>query len=423
MPGLRPRTPSTASDESSTAPEALLLSAFLEVGEFDPQRFGVLDTDIVAWSQVWSMCAEYASATNGQAPPISLVTKTFPDFEITRDVRAEYAASKVREAAAEREIRERTREAITALNDGDLSDVYEVLSSIRPRTEAKAVPASVFDVREVAARHNVKRIAVPYPALQRASGGIAAGELWYIAARSGHGKTWDVMHYAGHAARQGERVAVLSLEMPHAQVSMRGLTTMTRGDRDLLRLLRSSEEEDWQAAVDAIKESTPGEVHVFDHSHGMITTIDFVRSIINDYDLVIIDHMGLMTSGGARAVDDWRIQAAISNELRALVLASSSRVLAAVQVNREGSRGRASRPPTLTSLAGSDALGQDGDVVITQRRWSKSVKVHSAEKIRDGEELRFHSHFDPRRGRFGEMTYEQAVSVHDTEGDFREEDQ
>ena len=422
MSKLRPRSEGQRHDDSDSH-EALLISAFLETGEFNPSAYAVVDDDIEAWAPVWDMCARYAEHTGGHAPPISLVTTRFPDFKVIEDVRVEYAADEVRRQAAERDLRVSTREVVNLLNEGDLEGAFGAVADVRPLRVAKTKPASVFDVREVAHRNMMHRIEVPYPSLQRATGGIAQTDLWYIAARTSHGKTWQLLSYAARAAAAGHKVGMLSLEMPHSQVAVRALTTMSGGDKEILADLRSKEEEDWYVAVEAIKKFTPGTLEVYDHSHGPIATTDFVRDITGDYDLVLVDHMGLMTKGGQRAVDDWRVQASISNELRAIVLATSTPVLAAVQINREGDRGPASRPPKMTTISGSDALGQDGDVVITMRRWSKKVMVQSAEKVRDGEEQRFYSWFDPRRGRFSEMTYDQALAQHDADGgDYRDED-
>lgn len=395
----------------------------LEIGTFDPEKHRVHDDDIVAWSQLWAECVEYAKHAHGDAPPISYITRKFPDFELTPGINLEYAVSRVLDASSERSIRNSTRDAINALTEDDLSGAYEALAQVRPQRSALKPPASVFDVREVADRHYMKRIEVPYRSLQRATGGFGESELWIYGARSGHGKTWQLLNFAASAAAAGDKVAFVSLEMPHAQISLRALTVMSYGDREVLEKIRSSTPDEWAEGIEAIKAVVPGTIDVFDHTHGQITNVPFVKEICSDYDLTIIDHIGLMTNTGGKAVDDWRFQASISNELRAVALSESTRILAASQINREGLRGSASKPPPAEKLSGSDAIMQDADVVITMRRWSKKVVVHSAEKVRDGEEVRFYSWFDPRRGRFSEMTYEQATAQHDHDGgDFRDED-
>lgn len=423
MAALRPHREGERS--SAESPEALLLSAFLETGEFQPAAYGVTDEDIDAWPQMWAFCKEYAETTKGAAPPLSLISKKFPDFELTSDVRTEYAADQVRKASFERRLRSAAGQMLMHLKDDDLTAAYEALENVEPYVPTITTPASVFDIKEVHERNNATRIPTPYRHVNAVTeGGIASAEFWVFAARSNHGKTWQLLNYCASAAKAGRRCALLSLEMPRAQVQRRSLMVMAGRDKEILSGVRSKDRAELENAVTQLRERYPGEISIFDPSDGPINTTDFVRGVAEEYDLVAIDHIGLLTKGVSAAVDDWRVQASISNQMRSISLATSTPLLAAVQINREGAKGRANAPPKIDKLWGSDAIGQDADTIITMRRWSKHVMVQSMEKVRDHEESnRFYTWFDPAHGRYGEMTYEQASMQHDADGgDYRDDD-
>ena len=99
---------------------------------------------------------------------------------------------------------------------------------------------------------------------------------------------------------------------------------------------------------------------------------------------------------------EWQTLAGISNDLKILAGTAQSAFLVASQINREGETGK--EPPKLANLAGSDALGQDGDVVLTMRKEAHNVgTAFSVEGNRHGEEVKFYTTFDPNSGTFDEV--------------------
>jgi replicative DNA helicase len=144
-----------------------------------------------------------------------------------------------------------------------------------------------------------------------------------------------------------------------------------------------------------------------------------VRARAADYDLNVVDYIGLMKpDGNGRAVDDWRVMAAISNELKEIALGANTRMLVASQINREGDNSLA--PPKLKNLSQSDALGQDGDVVLTLMKYRRQAGAthFSIEKQRDGEaDVQFWSRFDVDTGNYDEITRDEADELTDNWGD------
>lgn len=418
--GLHPLS-GRVDEQSTTCPEALLISSMLEMGQFAPAQYHVVDDDVEAWKKLWLFCTEYQSEAS-VAPPLSLIKKKFPDFEITPDVSATWAASKVLEAAASRALRIASRLMLSALHDDDLDGAFNAMSGLkRPRTHRKQ-PSNVFDHSLMVDAFDVSRIPVPYRTLTRATkGGIGHGELWYLAARLGQGKSWELMGYAACAALAGYKVGVASLEMPAQKVSRRLLLRMVgKNDTYLTEALRSEDEATRKGAVDILAgKMDGGSVDIVDPSHGRInTTTSIAEMCHDDYDLVIVDHAGLlMTADNRRAIDDWRAMAVISNILREITLETSTSILAAAQVNREGEHGNKDRAPKVSQLSQSDALGQDADVVITMRRQSDRVMIHDAAKVREGPSLTWLTRFDPAKNLWDELSADQAAELRAVDDD------
>ncbi|MFL5865239.1 MAG: DnaB-like helicase C-terminal domain-containing protein, partial [Solirubrobacteraceae bacterium] len=276
-------------EEGSQAPEALLISAFIETGDFDPDRYHVKDDDVWAWSKLWKFSREY-QAYAGSAPPLSLVTKQFPDFELTRDVSAAWAAAKVVEAASMRDMRMRVQGVVRALGEEDLGGALELFDGVqRPRGFRKE-PLDPFDHASLTQDFDVTKIEVPWPTLQRCTGGIGRAELWYFAMRLGEGKTWMLNDMAARAAKCGFNVGIASLEMRSKVVSHR-IALRLAGNRDqaLTRALRSDDLGEQKEALDTIKGLTPGSVSIYDPSHGKINTTNTVHEMCRDFDLVLVD--------------------------------------------------------------------------------------------------------------------------------------
>ena len=411
---LHPLRAGSTLEDGATSPEALLISALLESGQFTPEIHHVVDDDIEAWRKLWDFCVEYQQRA-GCAPPPALVKARFSEFDPVANVSLAWAASKAREAAAARNLRTRSKAMLSALAEDDLEGAFGAMENLqRPRGHRKD-PANIFDHSVLEETFEVSRIEVPYRTLSIAlKGGFGPGELIYLAARLGQGKSWELAGYAAKAAKCGVSVGYASLEMPCASVTLRILMRMldARKDKELNALLCSGDAHKVKEATDVIAERTPGRIEVVDPSHGRINTTTAIHEMAREYDQVIIDHVGLlMTADGRRAIDDWRAMALISNTLREITLATGTPILAAAQVNREGERTGGHHPPKVSQLSQSDALGQDADVVITMNRLSERVMVHSAAKVREGPNLKWYTRFDPAKNLFHEITKDQAMDL------------
>lgn len=418
MPPLRRYRASEDAENSPESPEALLISAYLEEGRFTPHKHRVDDSDIVAWRPLWDLCIDYQNKT-GMAPPLSLIRQRFPDFRVIGDISPDWAADQVIRASTGRIMRMGMQSALGALHEDDVDQAYAELEKVRrPRSFVKE-PVSVFDHAVISDRFNLSRIEVPYSTLMKATdGGIGQAEYWVLAARLNHGKSWEACGYGARAATIGCKVAYASFEMPASQVGYRSLIRLAGHDRQLVRMLRSDEERERKEATDMIRDRVAGEFHVFDPASGKIASTGAVRDLCEEYDLVLLDHIGLMTDAqGRRAMDDWRVMGTISNVLREITLETQTPIFALAQISREAEKAKDWTVPKVSQISQSDAIGQDADVVITFKRPHNKGHciVHSAEKMRDGEGPTWYTEFRPGKGIFNEISHERALDIHQSD--------
>ena len=193
---------------------------------------------------------------------------------------------------------------------------------------------------------------------------------------------------AQHAVFAGNRVRIFSLEMSEEEVrarfhvfmaktmGVRGIDLNGLRDRTTDRRLYKEFIGDLEKRMDA----SGGALTIVTPADGPVSP-GAVATGAEEYHLNIIDYVGLMRAdGGGAAVDDWRLAAKISNSLKEIALSSGTAILGAAQINREGETGFS--PPKVKNLAGTDALGQDGDVVVTMR--SKEYDVATAFSLENG---------------------------------------
>lgn len=404
------RTGSTT-EQGPETPEALLISALIEEGEFDLGRWRISRDDFDCYKALVRFCADHQEHT-GKAPAAEVVLRKYPEFEITPRVDPSWAAAELRKAVASRGLRTRIGTAIELLNDDAVEDAYGTFEGLTPPLASRRHALDGFDHTSIAEEFASSRIEIPYPTLGRATGGIAEGELWYLAARTGVGKTNIASDYAATAVNQGCSVGIFSLEIPAKAWARRVRRVLARKHRreipDLLKWLDGDDRDKTKEALDTLRELVPGTFGVFDPSHGRCT-VEAVRDAMAIYDLVIVDHVGLMTTRtGQRAIDDWRVMATISNRLKEETLRSSIPMLGVVQINRQGDSNSPLRTPKISEIAQSDAIGQDGDVIVTMNRYSTSAVLHDGAKVRNGPGVKWFSNFDPKAADYSEIKRERA---------------
>lgn len=404
--------------------ENLLISCLVNSADIHlARRLGCVPSDFKGYRDEYQWVLDHYEKYD-RCPNEAELLAVFEDFPFSpSQEQARSHADEVLRQASSRNLLKALNKAQSDLLHGDVYEAFEHFKTLQMRVAAfqgdnLLVDSAFLDDYDAPQE---LRVTMPWPTLQQFTGGIGPGELWYIGARQGHGKSSYLVDIAVAAAMQGYRVNIFSLEMTKRQIQVRaqaacgkalGLTV-----NSAMMLHRQFDQLDYKTLLQKIEAGVPGTIHVNDASKGRVTP-SVVAASTNDYDLTIIDYVGLMYSDdGLPAIRDHRVMAEISNQLKEIALVNGTRIIGASQINREGdSNGYKPRPPKLKTLAQSDHLGNDGDLVATMCRMGLGVGVFSIEKNRHGESGRlFYTKFDPNHGDFTEVTEEQARDIADCE--------
>lgn len=194
-----------------------------------------------------------------------------------------------------------------------------------------------------------------------ATHGLHPGELLYLAARPGMGKTSLGLDIARQVASQGHSVLIFSLEMPAVDLFDRLVAQRGRVDLQALRGGRLSAEESERtsaAAAELVRLSIK-----IDDTPALTTTAVRARARRHKQkhglDLLVIDYLGLIRGPGENRT---REIGNISRDLKAIAKELSIPVLCLAQLNRNLEQ-RADPRPKLSDLRDSGDIEQDADLV------------------------------------------------------------
>ena len=404
----------------SVSAEALLISALINGGAVGEEvAYGISPTDFEGWQDEYNWLTNYVS-TYGCQPTAEIFKFKFGGFPLVdhHDIRS--AADMVHNQNSKRRLNTAISEAVDLSHLGDHEAAYEVLMQAKPRRAAAKPRRLLTDASHLDSwDHERFAVELPYRTLQRATGGIRAGNLWYLAARPGQGKSAHLASISKQAVKDGNRVLFYSLEMNEEEVRARfhaSLASDLGYPKITLNALRDRQVDRamYRKFIGELKERMEawgGGLDVHTPADGPVSP-SVVATRCSEYELTVVDYVGLMTAdSGGMAIDDWRVMAKISNSLKTIALAQTdARLLCAAQINREGETGSA--PPKVRNLAQSDALGQDGDVVVTMRSQKDVATNFSLEKNRHGPSgVHFHTTFDPNTGTYTECSADYAETL------------
>jgi replicative DNA helicase len=203
--------------------------------------------------------------------------------------------------------------------------------------------------------------------LDKAIGGLQAGNLIVVAARPSMGKTALALCMAEHAALTQERsVAIFSLEMSGDELIQRLLASTAIVDAGRIRSGRLAPE-DWSRVGRAADRLSAARLFI-DDSEGvslgeMRTKCRRLKSR-EGLDLLIVDYIQLMEGATGRR-EESRVQeiSAISRGLKMLARDLDVPIIVVSQLNRAPDA-RNDKRPMLSDLRESGAIEQDADLVL-----------------------------------------------------------
>jgi replicative DNA helicase len=402
------------------SPEALLISALINNSSVGAEtRYGISVADFEGYRDEYNWLHHYLE-NFGSQPSHDIFSHKFGSFPFSTHDNIQAACQMVHEASNRRRLTTGVTQAMDQIHLGDTEGAYQILMSAEPRRAAPAPHDLLTDTSHLEEwDHPAYAVELPYGTLQRHTGGIRAGNLWYVAGRPGQGKSAHLTVFGKHGVLAGNRVLMYSLEMSEEEVRARfhaSLATSMGYPSITLTNLRSHNVDRkiyqrFHGELAERMEACGGVLHIHTPKDGPVSPA-VVASRCGEYQLTIVDYIGLMaTDGRGAAIDDWREMAKISNRMKIIALSQQTAILAAAQINRDGETGSA--PPKVKNLAQSDALGQDADVVLTLRAKPHNVATaFSLEKNRHGPSgIRFYTTFDPNTGVFTEISGDHAEDL------------
>jgi replicative DNA helicase len=284
-----------------------------------------------------------------------------------------------------------------------LSEDLDAYVDVDPSGARGLVPVKLADALNAWRHENPDgrqpaRIKTPIPKLNAClGGGFEPGDLVYLGARPGVGKTALALEIARRSAEDGAGVLVISREMA------------------IVRLVRRILAQASRIPASTIKSGmfTDAEYPRLTNTYGALSTLplwlcdqaislaDITRLVERwaftpPLGLVIVDYLQLVRA--PKEVRDRRLQVeAVSQGLKSLAMTCHLPVLCLSSLSRP-EKGAPDRKPTLADLRESGELEHDADIVIfLHRGFQQEETTLIVAKNRDGRvgetELRFRSEF------------------------------
>ena len=200
--------------------------------------------------------------------------------------------------------------------------------------------------------------------------GLRAGQMIIIAARPGGGKSTLAMDICRSCAVHNNKAAAyFSLEMNRTELSMRLLAAESRVFLD--RMIKGElESRDWQEIARTLDKISQAPL-IVDDSPNM--TMGEIRAKSRrmkqqfDIQLIVIDYLQLLTSGGKSVESRQQEVSEFSRSIKLLAKELEIPIVAVAQLNRDSEK-RNDKRPQVADLRESGSLEQDADVVLLIHR-------------------------------------------------------
>lgn len=419
-------------EQVTASPEILLISSVIQTGSID----AVTDSGITAeyfhtHQREWDWIEKFI-LKHRKVPDKTTFKMSWRDFPLLKTTDVHHAAEEVEKAHLRYQLTSTLRKASSSLIDNDpneaLALVHSALTGINHVNGSREAHADVlreFSPVLAEAEQRIKSssalgyagVSFGFKTLNERTGGLFPGDLAIWAARLSQGKTWMLCKVATEAILAGKKVVFVSLEQTRAQIAFRIHTLLARElgyslrHRDLMQGT-NYDLEHYRSFLMALPERVSGSLVISDPSRGRASPFTLATLMErHSPDLMTLDYLTLMQQEG----DDWKASRKLSADTKLVAQQFGTPILAAAQINRAGDGGR--RPPGAKHLSESDGIGQDADVIVTQKLESQSVLQCLLAKNRSGQSNQiFWSAFEPNDGRIEEISGDEAMTISATEG-------
>ena len=230
------------------------------------------------------------------------------------------------------------------------------------------VPEAFNEISELMERRGkITGVSTGFTELNRMTNGFQKSDLIIVAARPAMGKTAFALNIAQYAALHDNRtVVVFSLEMSASQLVQRMLCTEATVESQKIKE-GTVTSEDLKRLIDVMEPMSRAKLFI-DDSGG--ATVPEIRSKCrrlrarHGLDMVVIDYLQLMQSGGGRKSDSRTQEVSdMTRQLKLLARELDVPVVLLAQLNR-GPETRQDHTPMIADLRESGSIEQDADMVI-----------------------------------------------------------
>jgi replicative DNA helicase len=396
--------------------EAHLISSMINTHAADATvAYGITPDMFVTYGTEYRWAINHSKIYDTPPTPEAL-TSRFGDFPFTTATDVAFFSDELRQEYTKREFVKMLKEAAHKASEGDMEEALIAWASFSPPTAGSRLISDYADDKFLDGYGEEQHaMTVPWKTLQNVTGGMRPGDYWTFAARLSQGKSWFLLDFAAHSMMDGRDVMMYSLEMSERQCNIRlhvklgkllGIKVDHVDMRDGMFPRR-----DYENLLAEIRERVPGHFYVHDAGKQKVTPA-LIQANAKKVDISLVDYIGLMsTTSGDAAIKDWRFAAEVSNNLKEIAVSQDARILTAAQINREGDS-TGWKPPRLSQLSQTDAIGQDSDVAITMKQFSRTTAICGIEKNRHGPAgIYFWTNFKPNVGDMDEITRSQAEAI------------
>lgn len=212
------------------------------------------------------------------------------------------------------------------------------------------------------------RMQVGIPDFDRLTGGVQPGQLIYIGARPGVGKTALGLSMAKHIAEHSGPVLAVSLEMGLEEIGARLMASVSGVDLDKLSTGRMRLT-DYETITPHYQPLSDLPLRIATHAATPLQVRQEAMRMQSSVGLrlVLVDYVQLMRGDG-RYSSRYEEVSDISRELKLMAMDLHVPVIAMCQLNRQSEKGfgrTARSAPSMAEARDSGALEQDANVFIT----------------------------------------------------------
>lgn len=361
-------------------------------------------------------------------PSKAAFSHQFPEFKIIKNKDVAHWSEEVLNEHHRQLLLDVINTSLDDLESGDVATAVKDITTVTMGISSKQISGNTMNaledttdlLAEVTAKQaraeagGMSGISTGFDTLDTVTGGLQPGWLVIVGARLGQGKTWALLRFSWEAVKSGAKALFITLEQSKPQVTMRLHSYASNelwhegySSLDLMKGSKSIDLEEYRDFLESLPELVPGEFIVADSRRGRMSTQGVAALIeANSPSVVYIDYLTLLQMEGE---GDYRSIGKLSADLKQLAETYRIPIVVAAQVNRMGV---GKEPPKAENMAGSDAIGQDADLLVTLASQSRHVVKFRNAKFRHGPDGQLWStEFRPTKGTFDEVSGDRAVEI------------